>query len=60
MKYGTALEYVRQQTGRIAFADMVGESALSGNTAIGQPGGVLFSVLSKDMQRALRACGVSL
>lgn len=57
VKYGTALEYVRQQTGRIAFVDMVGESALSGNTAIGQPGGVLFSVLSKDMQRALRAEG---
>lgn len=61
VSYSTALEYVSEQPGRIAIADMVGKSVSSDNhVVLKRPSGVLISVLSEPMRNILRAEGTQL
>ena len=60
VNYNAALEYAAEGLDRVAVTDKVGKTVMSGNSALGEPRGVLLSILSEAAREGLRAEGVQL
>lgn len=60
VNYNAALEYAAEGLDRVAVTDKVGKAVMSGNSALGEPRGVLLSILSEAAREGLRTEGVQL
>lgn len=60
VNFGAALEYAKENRESVAIVDAAGKDTKSGNSTIGQPCGVVISVISAQMREAVRAEGAQL
>ncbi len=60
VNFGAALEYAKENRESVAIVDAAGKDTKSGNSTIGQPCGVVISVISAQMRETVRAEGAQL